>query len=575
MRSEEQRAARNARDRARRAARKAGIELNPDGPERGPGGLFKKGDPRLKELGRQGHRKGMAAIRARQGDIEPYAGDFLTFRDAVHRSGETRELWTVIWKAADGLPLSARELELFQKHTGRTVAPTEPARQVWIMAGRRGGKSENTMVRATWRAMSKAWKKILSPGERAVIPIIASDKDQAENTLGYLKGLCADPHVAPYVAKERGWSVDFKTGARVQVRAANFRRTRGYTLVDAVLEECAFYAAEDSSNPDREILKAIRPGLGTVKDSRIYAISSPYAKRGILYQAWSDHWGKDGDPVLVINCSTQALNPTFPSDTIAEEWAEDPESAAAEYGAEGMVSFRSDVSALLPPEAVKAVTVLGRRELPPLPDFRYVAFADPSGGSLDSFALGIAHLDGETAVLDLLREHRPPFKPTAVVAELAKDLKRYGLTMVTGDRYAGAWCSEAFAEEGIMYVASDLTRSAIYIELLPLINAARCALLDDPRLRAQLTSLERRTAWGGKDSIDHPPNGHDDVANSGAGALVLAAAGAGMTAETEGQVFEEEAPLFDLEAEAARMGVGVETVAAAAKETTGASAEKV
>jgi hypothetical protein len=36
----------------------------------------------------------------------------------------------------------------------------------------------------------------------------------------------------------------------------------------------------------------------------------------------------------------------------------------------------------------------------------------------------------------------------------------------------------------------------------------------------QLCSLERRTARGGKDSIDHPPgNHHDDIINSAAGSL--------------------------------------------------------
>ena len=38
----------------------------------------------------------------------------------------------------------------------------------------------------------------------------------------------------------------------------------------------------------------------------------------------------------------------------------------------------------------------------------------------------------------------------------------------------------------------------------------------------QLVSLERRTARGGKDSIDHPRGAHDDVANAVAGAVVIA-----------------------------------------------------
>jgi hypothetical protein len=39
-------------------------------------------------------------------------------------------------------------------------------------------------------------------------------------------------------------------------------------------------------------------------------------------------------------------------------------------------------------------------------------------------------------------------------------------------------------------------------------------------LIAQLLGLERRTARSGKDSIDHAPGGHDDVANAAASALL-------------------------------------------------------
>jgi hypothetical protein len=38
----------------------------------------------------------------------------------------------------------------------------------------------------------------------------------------------------------------------------------------------------------------------------------------------------------------------------------------------------------------------------------------------------------------------------------------------------------------------------------------------------QLLGLERRTARGGRDSIDHAPGAHDDIANAAAGALTLA-----------------------------------------------------
>jgi hypothetical protein len=51
-------------------------------------------------------------------------------------------------------------------------------------------------------------------------------------------------------------------------------------------------------------------------------------------------------------------------------------------------------------------------------------------------------------------------------------------------------------------------------------------LLEDARLFAQIVGLERRTARGGKDSIDHAPNAHDDLANSVAGVVAALASSA-------------------------------------------------
>ena len=141
--------------------------------------------------------------------------------------------------------------------------------------------------------------------------------------------------------------------------------------------------------------------------------------------------------------------------------------------------------------------------------------------------LAIAHLEGEVAVLDAVREVRPPFSPESVVADFVEVIKSYGLTDVTGDRWGGEFVREQFDKRGIKYHVSERDRSAIYRELLPLLNSRRIELLDHARLSAQLCGLERRTARGGRDSIDHAPNSHDDVINAAAGALVLAIGGGG------------------------------------------------
>jgi hypothetical protein len=92
-----------------------------------------------------------------------------------------------------------------------------------------------------------------------------------------------------------------------------------------------------------------------------------------------------------------------------------------------------------------------------------------------------------------------------------------------GDRYAGEWVRERFRRHGIEYQLSEAPKSDIYRDALPLFNAGRAQLLDVKRLINQLCSLERRTARGGCDLIDHlqHPGAHDDLANAVCGAFVM------------------------------------------------------
>ena len=85
-------------------------------------------------------------------------------------------------------------------------------------------------------------------------------------------------------------------------------------------------------------------------------------------------------------------------------------------------------------------------------------------------------------------------------------LRRYGVTKIFGDKYAGEWPRARFAEHGIEFEQTARPKSDLYHDLLPLLNARRVELLDLPRLSAQLCGLERRTARSGKDSIDHAPS---------------------------------------------------------------------
>lgn len=156
----------------------------------------------------------------------------------------------------------------------------------------------------------------------------------------------------------------------------------------------------------------------------------------------------------------------------------------------------------------------------------YVAFVDPSGGSSDSMTLAIAHRNflGK-AVCDAVFERKAPFNPDAVTEEFSTILKSYGIASVTGDAYGGEWPRQRFHVYGIAYRVSQKTKSQLLLETLALINSGRAKLPAEKKLRAQFLALERHVSRSGKDAVDHPPSGHDDVANSCAGALCLAANG--------------------------------------------------
>jgi len=150
-----------------------------------------------------------------------------------------------------------------------------------------------------------------------------------------------------------------------------------------------------------------------------------------------------------------------------------------------------------------------------------LGFVDPSGGSADSMTLAVGHREDTVVVVDAVREVKPPFSPEDVVDEFATLLKRYRIVKVTGDRYAGEWPREQFRKRGISYEPAAKPKSDLYRDLLPAINSRRVDLLDHPRLVNQLASLERRTARGGRDSIDHAPGAHDDIANAVAGVSAM------------------------------------------------------
>lgn len=407
------------------------------------------------------------------------------------------------------------DVDLYRGCTGRTTLPSDAFRTVVAVVGRGGGKSFFMAAMAVHIATAGRFR--LAPGEHAVVMVLAADRRQARIALEYIRGLLhAVPLYARMIVAETTESITLDNGALIEVHTANYRRVRGYSVACAICDEIAFWSVEGSSNPDREVITALQPALARVPGSRLLVISTPYARRGWLWDQYRRHHGRDGSDTLIWVADSRTMNPTLDAGIIARALADDEAGASAEY----LATFRRDVETYVPRDAVDACVVLDRREVPPSREFRYAAFVDPSGGSVDSMTLAVAHLEDGRGVLDLVREWRPPFSPTAVVMEACATLREYGVHTIRGDRYAGLWPRERFGDYGVTYQPSEQTRSELYQALLPLVMSGSVELLDHPRLIHQLSQLERRVGRSGKDSIDHGPGQHDDVANAVAGALV-------------------------------------------------------
>src|SRR5262249_6739485 len=256
--------------------------------------------------------------------------------------------------------MPAPAVAVFGEHTGRAAPPLVPAREAWFVVGRRGGKSRIAAAVAVYLACFRAYRTVLAPGERGTLGLIAADRQQARTVFRYVGGLLdSSPMLARLIERRTTDAVELTTGVTIEVHTASFRSVRGYTVVGAVLDEVAFWRSEDSANPDREIVNAIRPAMATVPGALLLGISSPYARRGVLWDSFRRFYGQDGE-VLIWQAPTRVMNPGVPADVIAAAYAEDEASASAEYGAE----FRRDLEAFVAREVIEACTVPDRHELP-------------------------------------------------------------------------------------------------------------------------------------------------------------------------------------------------------------------
>jgi hypothetical protein len=357
----------------------------------------------------------------------------------------------------------------------------------------------------------------LAVGEVGTVLVLAASQAQAQTVFQYALGfLEASEVLRREIASVTATEIRLRSGIVIAVHPNSFRTLRGKSLLCCVMDEVSMWRSEESATPDVEVYRAVLPSLATT-NGMLIAISTPYRKSGLLYQKHRDCFARDSDGVLVVQGPSLTFNPTLNTAVVDAAIADDREGAASEWEA----TFRTDISALLDDATIDACIGDRPLELPPSKEFRYSCFVDSSAGRHDSFCCALAHKEGETCVIDLVRGRSAPFDPDQVAQEYAQLAKEYKCTEIVGDNFAGEWVAGAFKRAGIRYRRADKVKSQIYLECLPLFARGQLNLPDHPKLMRELRLLERHTARSGKDRVDHGRNGSDDYANAAMGALVL------------------------------------------------------
>jgi hypothetical protein len=428
--------------------------------------------------------------------------------------------WLVVLQAAFGLQLDDDQGKVFAEVAGARSPPTKRVRELWAVVGRRGGKSRIASALAVYIALFCKHK--LAPGETGMVLILAASVAQSKMVFDYVKAFLEESSVLrneiDNITKEE---ITLRNGIVISSHANSFRTVRGRTLCAAIFDEVSYWRDDTSAMPDAEVYSAVLPSLITT-NGMLIGISSPYRKVGLLHGKHKSFFGVSSDEVLVVQGSSQSFNKTLTDEAIAAQKIADPTAAASEWDAE----FRADLVGFLDDAVIdRAIDHNRPLELPYRRGENYFGFTDPSGGAIggDSYSIAIVHKEEQRFIVDVVRGRPGPFDPQEVTREYAELCREYKISTVIGDLYGHQWTQQAWRENNMTYVPSDLSASMLYMETLPLFSRGLVSLPNHPVLIRELRLLERIPGRVGKDQVTHPRNAHDDLANATCGALRTAA----------------------------------------------------
>jgi hypothetical protein len=278
------------------------------------------------------------------------------------------DAWKTFLRVLFALPISIAEMNLYKQCTGRSDLPKAQPNEMYLVIGRRGGKSVICSLIAVYLACFRSYEKYRAPGEQLVVMLLAANRAQAKILLRYVGAFFDLPILSSMVANRKAESIELISYVSVEIHTSDYRSVRGRTVIACIGDELAFWGVSSDGTPnDKEILDAVRPSMATIPSSLLICLSSPYSKRGELWRNHQEHFGKAGSPVLIWQSASRTMNPALSRITVAAAHLRDAVAARSEWDAQ----FRDDLASFLSLELVEAA-MQSYAVLPPLPDLFYL-----------------------------------------------------------------------------------------------------------------------------------------------------------------------------------------------------------
>ena len=125
--------------------------------------------------------------------------------------------------------LTDDERTVVETLTQRQTLPTSPVRELWLLLGRRSGKSIIAALIAVWATCCRSYA--LAPGEVGVFMVIAADRKQARVIKRYICGLLrAHPSLEALIDHETADAIWLTNGLCIEIHTCSASASlRGYT----------------------------------------------------------------------------------------------------------------------------------------------------------------------------------------------------------------------------------------------------------------------------------------------------------------------------------------------------------